>query len=537
MRLRLSRPRKLSTWLFLALGLMLAPQFIGAAVGISQQQAQINDAREDGRQIATRLGRIAHLQSTLDATEDAILRAPGDGRDTAGPRVRGTLARANADVLVLDSPVLTATSPACRRSPPATSPRPRDRRRLEAPLDRVRAATAAARGRRRWRRTTADEVSDRADQRTQLLGITLAFIATLMLTLLIARLFISSIRRPLRTLRTSAVKLGSGDLDHRAELDSFAEFNQVADAFNTMADALRQSDHELNHRAFHDPLTGLANRALLVRPHRRMRSSAARRRGDRACCSSTSTTSRPSTTASATPRRRGCSSRSARRLRGVLRAADTVARLGGDEFAILLEDLTEPDGRRGRRRADPARALQPGQGRRAASSTLAASIGVAVSGAELRRRRRAAARRRPRDVRREGAGKGRYPLVRAAMLPGAVERLALERDLQPRSLRDELELHYQPIVDLATGRVARLRGARALDASGARPARPGRVHPARRGDRADRAARRLGAARGVPPTLPALARAAPTSRTGRQRQRVGRQLDAPGLDRRTSRRR
>ena len=93
--------------------------------------------------------------------------------------------------------------------------------------------------------TTADEVSDRADQRTQVLGITLAFIATLMLTLLIARLFISSIRRPLRTLRASAVKLGSGDLSHRAELDSFAEFNQVADAFNTMADALRQSDHEL----------------------------------------------------------------------------------------------------------------------------------------------------------------------------------------------------------------------------------------------------------------------------------------------------
>ena len=127
--------------------------------------------------------------------------------------------------------------------------------------------------------TTADEVSDRADQRTQLLGITLAFIATLMLTLLIARLFISSIRRPLRTLRASAVKLGSGDLSHRAELDSFAEFNQVADAFNTMADALRQSDHELNHRAFHDPLTGLANRALMFdRIDARARAPRARRR-------------------------------------------------------------------------------------------------------------------------------------------------------------------------------------------------------------------------------------------------------------------
>ena len=89
--------------------------------------------------------------------------------------------------------------------------------------------------------TTAEEVSDRADQRRSCWASLLAFIATLMITLLVARLFISSIRRPLRTLRNSAFKLGSGDLGHRVELDSFAEFNQVADAFNTMADALRRA--------------------------------------------------------------------------------------------------------------------------------------------------------------------------------------------------------------------------------------------------------------------------------------------------------
>ena len=94
MRLRLPRPRKLSTWLFLALGLMLAPQFIGAAVGISQQQAQISDAREDGRAVAMRLGRIAHLQATLDATEDAVLREPGEGRRRGRPaRARHACAR------------------------------------------------------------------------------------------------------------------------------------------------------------------------------------------------------------------------------------------------------------------------------------------------------------------------------------------------------------------------------------------------------------------------------------------------------------
>ena len=119
MRLRISRPRKLSTWLLIALALILAPQAIGAAVGIGRQQSQINEAREASRAVATRLGRLAHLQSKLDVTEDAVLRSP---RGPAGPRVRGSLARANADVLALRDPVLSRESGACRRSPPASSP-------------------------------------------------------------------------------------------------------------------------------------------------------------------------------------------------------------------------------------------------------------------------------------------------------------------------------------------------------------------------------------------------------------------------------
>ena len=45
------------------------------------------------------------------------------------------------------------------------------------------------------------------------------------------------------------------------------------------------------------------------------------------------------------------------------------------------------------------------------------------------------------------------------MLSGAVERLALERDLKHAILRDELDIHYQPVVDMATGRA---RGVEAL---------------------------------------------------------------------------
>ena len=48
------------------------------------------------------------------------------------------------------------------------------------------------------------------------------------------------------------------------------------------------------------------------------------------------------------------------------------------------------------------------------------------------------------------AGKGRYRTFDPAMLTGAVERRTLERDLKRAVERDEIELHYQPVVDLVT---------------------------------------------------------------------------------------
>ena len=106
------------------------------------------------------------------------------------------------------------------------------------------------------------------------------------------------------------------------------------------------------HQAFHDPLTGLANRALF-RDRVSHALALAQRAGARRspCSSSTSTTSRRSTTASATPRATGCWSPRPSGSAACARAADTVARLGGDEFAILIEDVAGADGRDGAGRA------------------------------------------------------------------------------------------------------------------------------------------------------------------------------------------
>ena len=163
-------------------------------------------------------------------------------------------------------------------------------------------------------------------------------------------------------------------------------------------------------------VTGLANRALFhdrVAP--RAGAAGPRRRGAGRSCSSTSTTSRPSTTASATRPATASSSRSASRLRTLVRGADTVARLGGDEFA-----RPHGGGARRRGRARPPSASLEGlkapvpccDGK---DVLVRASLGIAIVEASDARaeRRGAPAQRRRRDVHGEGRGQGPLRGLRA----------------------------------------------------------------------------------------------------------------------------
>ena len=96
---------------------------------------------------------------------------------------------------------------------------------------------------------------------------------------------------------------------------------------------------ELRHQAFHDALTGLANRALFLD---RLEHALSRRAAGAPTLAVVfvdlddfKTLNDSSATAP------GTSSCLAERLRGCMRPIDTVARLGGDEFALLLEDVDQ----------------------------------------------------------------------------------------------------------------------------------------------------------------------------------------------------
>jgi diguanylate cyclase (GGDEF)-like protein/PAS domain S-box-containing protein len=145
----------------------------------------------------------------------------------------------------------------------------------------------------------------------------------------------------------------------------------------------------------------------------------------------------------------------AQRLRTVLRPSDTAARLGGDEFAVLLEDLVGADEAR-----EVAERVIDALGHPFALAgtevVVQASIGITVAGhvgadPEALLRNADAAMYSAKNQ-----GKGCYRLFEPAMHSAAVARLQLEGDLRQAVEAGEFVLHYQPVVSLDAGRVVAL---------------------------------------------------------------------------------
>ncbi len=141
----------------------------------------------------------------------------------------------------------------------------------------------------------------------------------------------------------------------------------------------------------------------------------------------------------------------AERLTACVRPADTAARLGGDEFAVLLEDVTEQDTAImiAKRIIEGLRPPFELGGKQAIVGT---SIGIAMSqpgeaADDVLRNADIAMYTAKRG------GRGRHAIFEASMHAEAIQRLELELDLRQALPNDEFVLHYQPIVELSTARI------------------------------------------------------------------------------------
>jgi diguanylate cyclase (GGDEF)-like protein/PAS domain S-box-containing protein len=208
--------------------------------------------------------------------------------------------------------------------------------------------------------------------------------------------------------------------------------------------ARMEAEEQLRHQAFHDPLTGLANRALFtdrvehalvlrdgvavvfldLDDFKAVNDSLGHLAGD------------------------ALLQAVALRLSGALRPGDTIARLGGDEFAVLFEEAGAAVSA-----ADVAErviaALQEPFDLDGREVFVTASIGIGV-GEDAEELLRSA------DVamyRAKASGKAQYVVYAPKMDDDLVGRLELVADLRRACVEEEFVLHYQPIVELESRRV------------------------------------------------------------------------------------
>lgn len=240
----------------------------------------------------------------------------------------------------------------------------------------------------------------------------------------------------------NAVRGAEGELTHYV-----AVFSDIS--------VLKQSRQEIDFLAHHDPLTRLPNRLLLVERLTNALVRAKRREQrlglifidlDRF---KTVNDSLGHTAGDELLRVAG------ERMLGLCREEDTLARLGGDEFVMLVENLTETDD------ITPiAQRLQNGFSQpfeiEGHSIHLSVSLGMSIfpddgeEGAELLTNADAAVSQA------KANGRNTYAFYTQALTDKARRQMSLQSDLYQAIKQQQLQVYYQPQVDMQSGQVVAL---------------------------------------------------------------------------------
>jgi len=142
----------------------------------------------------------------------------------------------------------------------------------------------------------------------------------------------------------------------------------------------------------------------------------------------------------------------ARRVCDCVRTTDTVARLGGDEFTVIMSDLADTD-RVGEVAQAMLRALAEPFTLGTETAYISASIGITIYPSDADNVESLLKHADQAMYAAKELGRNRFSYFTASMQAAAQTRLLLSNDLRNAIAAGQLEVHLQPIVELATGRI------------------------------------------------------------------------------------
>ncbi len=232
------------------------------------------------------------------------------------------------------------------------------------------------------------------------------------------------------------------------DADEISFVQAVANVLSAAIDRV-DAEQEMRHQGLHDPLTGLPNRVLFVDRLDQALAQAKRSGGPVGVLFCDVDQFKLVNNSLGHETGDELLRAVAQRFSELLRPGDTLARLAGDEFGVLvggIASVREVTRIAERVAASLASPFVVADGEHFVTASTGIAIGDGTESAETLLRDADLAMRRAKE-----RGRGRYELVDELMRERAVDQLRTENDLRRALDRDELRVHYQPIISLATG--------------------------------------------------------------------------------------